>query len=274
MRIQSLFTVPEGEKVTEKAFGKVLLSSVCSILLCMACLMGTTWAWFRADLENKENLIQTADVQDEVIVGNPAVDPQNGVYTLAPGSYRISLKVTSNGSREDDFGLKNVYMTMMVGSGTSAVSEDPSTPSTAPAVSAAPKIYTFCMPFGEQDSNGYRFAAREITLNVSEETQVTFQLSWVKPINADLVVENPAVIGDPPAAGNSEEGQEQSSTENEEEDAEMQTGGQEDAGNTGETDSSETGASTPSETGSSPEPSESTPEPSSGPENENPEPSA
>ena len=40
--MKELFAVPEGKKITEKMFGRVLISSVCSILLCMACLIGTT----------------------------------------------------------------------------------------------------------------------------------------------------------------------------------------------------------------------------------------
>lgn len=207
MRIKSLFTIPEGKKVTEKAFSKVLLSSICSILLCMACLMGTTWAWFRADLENQYNEIQIANVNSSVTVKKSGESDSeaisNGCCTLNKGTYTVSIQVTSDGSRKDDFGLKNVYMTMTVVSGASdasAVSEDSSTPSTAPTVSAAPGIYTFCMEFGEQDSDGYRVATREITLNIpTDGTKVTFTLSWVKPNDDELVDAASDAIGDPPA---------------------------------------------------------------------------
>lgn len=60
MRIKDLFTVPEGEKVTEQVFRRVLISSICSILLCMACLAGTTWAWFTVSIENTDNVIEIA----------------------------------------------------------------------------------------------------------------------------------------------------------------------------------------------------------------------
>lgn len=65
MRIKDLFTVPEGEKVTEQVFHRVLISSICSILLCMTCLAGTTWAWFTVSIENTGNVIEIASAWEE-----------------------------------------------------------------------------------------------------------------------------------------------------------------------------------------------------------------
>ena len=58
MRFRDLFTVPTGQKVTEKQLRRVLISSICSILLCMSCLVSTTWAWFVVSIENTGNVIQ------------------------------------------------------------------------------------------------------------------------------------------------------------------------------------------------------------------------
>ena len=60
MRIKNLFIIPTGEKVTEKALRRVLISSICSILLCMTCLVSTTWAWFTVSVENTRNEIWIA----------------------------------------------------------------------------------------------------------------------------------------------------------------------------------------------------------------------
>ena len=62
MRLKDLFTVPTGEKVTERHLNRVLVSSICGLLLCMACLVGTTWAWFtdsviRLISEQKEHVV-------------------------------------------------------------------------------------------------------------------------------------------------------------------------------------------------------------------------
>ena len=61
MRIKKLFTVEKEEKITEKRLLQVLISSVCSMLLCMACLAGTTWAWFAVSIENENNEIRIPD---------------------------------------------------------------------------------------------------------------------------------------------------------------------------------------------------------------------
>lgn len=56
-KLKYLFTVPENEKVTEKHLMRVLISSVCSILLCMTCLVSTTWAWFTVSITSENNVI-------------------------------------------------------------------------------------------------------------------------------------------------------------------------------------------------------------------------
>jgi hypothetical protein len=93
--IKKLFTVPEGKKITEKAFARVLVSSICGILLTMACLAGTTWAWFAVSIRNSGNVIETAQVNVAVSISDSSgtVQPDDaGNYALAPGSY--ALKIT------------------------------------------------------------------------------------------------------------------------------------------------------------------------------------
>ena len=84
MRLKELFTVPEGVKITDKMFSKVLLSSIVSILLSMACLFGTTWAWFTVTVENTENVIQIATVATDVTVtkDGQVMGSENGKYSV------------------------------------------------------------------------------------------------------------------------------------------------------------------------------------------------
>ncbi len=56
MRLKEPFTVPTGQQVTEKYLHQALVSSICSILLCMACLVGTTWAWFTVTIKTDETI--------------------------------------------------------------------------------------------------------------------------------------------------------------------------------------------------------------------------
>ena len=109
MRIKELFTVPEGAKVTEKMFGKVLFSSVCSILLCMACLVSTTWAWFAVSIENEENVIQIGTADVKVTVNNAATPFESG-SALPQGKCTISIE---NSNSSDDFDRKaTLYVTL------------------------------------------------------------------------------------------------------------------------------------------------------------------
>ena len=125
MRIKELFTVPEGEKVTEKLFGRVLVSSVCSMMLCLVCLVSTTWAWFTAGIENTGNVIEIAAVTPDVVVasGETLITPSDdGSYTLDEGIYIIGiglqqLEKTAAGANLLEDSACPVYVTMTVSQG-------------------------------------------------------------------------------------------------------------------------------------------------------------
>ena len=114
MRIKDLFTVPQGERVTEKAFGRVLVSSVCSILLCMACLFGTTWAWFVAGIENTGNVIQIANVELEVTAvpeGESSAVTGNS-QTLTAGVYDLRIEIRNEAAGNEAGAKHPVYVIM------------------------------------------------------------------------------------------------------------------------------------------------------------------
>ena len=103
-------------KMTEKQFFQALVSSVCCILLCMACFVGTTWAWFVASVENNENEVTVASWALETLVTDQAtaaaVQPVEGVYTLGQGSYTIDLRFTSNAKGDAFTSADTVYVLM------------------------------------------------------------------------------------------------------------------------------------------------------------------
>ena len=55
-----LFYVPKYEKVSEKAFLLIMLSSIFGILICGICLAGLTWAWFTGSVSSTANTITAA----------------------------------------------------------------------------------------------------------------------------------------------------------------------------------------------------------------------
>ena len=167
MRIRELFTVPEGEKVTEKIFGRVLLSSICGILLCMTCLISTTWAWFAVSIENRGNEIQIASVSAKVDIDG--VESTDGNYSLVPGTYNVCITLESDLEEPKS----PVYVMMSVNH------------------SGEQKYYCFTF------ENGNKEMTRVLGV-VGEAATVSFSVSWVRPVSAEPVVGEALVIGDIP----------------------------------------------------------------------------
>lgn len=181
MRIKELFVVPEGEKVTEKVFGRVLLSSLCSILLCMACLVSTTWAWFCVSIENEGNVIQIANVTASVKVtsGGELMSPSaDGSFSLGTGTYSLQIGLGQGEKTADGANLLNdskcpVYVVM-------AINHE-----------------------GSVKYRSFKFTSKEEV----KESQLTvgtgyavisFSVSWVMPAGVQPVEDEAVVIGEIP----------------------------------------------------------------------------
>lgn len=103
---KELLSLSEGEAVTEKQLQRILVSSVCSILLCISCLAGSTWAWFATSVTG-ESQIQAGIVELEVKAGDTVLQPGS---QLSTGEYQITFtnkgsvegygEITLNGSSE------------------------------------------------------------------------------------------------------------------------------------------------------------------------------
>lgn len=50
----------------DKQLRRALISMIASIVLCMGCLIGTTWAWFETSITNEGNVITIAEMQVSV----------------------------------------------------------------------------------------------------------------------------------------------------------------------------------------------------------------
>ena len=154
MRLKELFTAPEGQKVTEKVFGKVLISSVCSILLTMTCLFGTTWAWFTVSVENNDNVIQIATVSAQVTVtgnGQTETADGDGVYRLEAGTYAVHMQLTGDRTATDS----PVYVLAVVGTD---------------------RYYYLAFENGSTEES--------CQLELPEAAAVSFRVTWVKPDTA------------------------------------------------------------------------------------------
>ena len=56
----SLFYLPKHEKLTDRSFMKIVISSVTGIILCCLCLVSLTWAWFEDGTQSNGVSITTA----------------------------------------------------------------------------------------------------------------------------------------------------------------------------------------------------------------------
>ncbi len=92
-----LFTVPEGEKVTDRHFKRILLSSVCGILLCMTCLMSTTWAWYTVSLQTGRLSMEVVNTTVTVAVdGQQNEEDKTSVALSAGQEVLLNLTVKTN----------------------------------------------------------------------------------------------------------------------------------------------------------------------------------
>lgn len=186
MRIKELFTIPEGTKVTEKMFGRVLLSSIFSILLCMVCLVSTTWAWFSVSVENTDNKIVLATVKTNLVItmsDGKTADAANGVYELKAGDYLLQAAIESDASEADAFGERTnpVYLIMTVVQGNETKS-----------------FYVLV-------DSGSAAQSHNFSISAGDTARVTFSVSWVQPVQAKPL-DGTAVGIDEPAPGTTEPG--------------------------------------------------------------------
>ena len=107
MRLKDLFTVPPGQSVTEKHLRRVLISSICSILLCMSCLVGTTRAWFTVSIEDTENVIWIGEPNVTMAVDAATVQDE---AALSAGIHSVTV---NHGNPADPLGKKStLYVTL------------------------------------------------------------------------------------------------------------------------------------------------------------------
>jgi len=110
MKVKALFSVPEGKRITEKYLYRVLISSVCSILLCMSCLIGTTWAWFTVSIENTENVIEIGT--PSVVVSVDGVGFTSG--NTLPGGEQHTIHVSHDNDGDALNQKSTLYVTFSV----------------------------------------------------------------------------------------------------------------------------------------------------------------
>lgn len=104
------------EKISDKAFARLILTSVLGILVCIVCLSASTYAWFTDGEIGASNKIQSASEclfsalvytndTDELVA---TVDTQNPITLKIKGDYTVTLTLPS--------GSASGYLVVRVGS--------------------------------------------------------------------------------------------------------------------------------------------------------------
>ena len=171
MKFRELFSVPEGKRITEKNLYRVLVSSICSILLCMGCLAGTTWAWFAVSIENEENVIQIEEPEvtvNVVRIEDPVVtvtidDTFQSGYELVAGDYMLTI--TRSANRDDLNQDMKFYASLIIS----------------------------YLERGEEITKIYKVVITDsvsTAININTDFKLRIEISWMEPANAEPVVEN------------------------------------------------------------------------------------
>jgi len=158
MRLKDLFSVPTGQKITEKHLRRVLVSSICSILLSMGCLVSVTWAWFVVSIENTGNVIQIGSPEIDVFV-----DDVRGETILNPSedSHIVSLE---HAGETDDLDQKSIlYAVLTIVPDQEMSSDEPIS------------VYTVLGP--EKDYE-------KVEIFTEVQCELSWEASWIEPANA------------------------------------------------------------------------------------------
>jgi len=203
MRIKSLFSIPDGEKVTDKALRRVLISSICSILFCMTCLVSTTWAWFTVSIENRGNVIQIAAVEKTVTItdinntGNAVVPATDGVFTLKAGKFNVHVNLTNDATPTDDLNKTTKSTAYVLISVVCDNNEN------------EPLYYYFQIVSGEGN------AEQMFEIYCTSSAELRFSVDWIMPkatpIGTSPTV--PIVIGTKPTDPQTDDSSEESTSE-------------------------------------------------------------
>ena len=125
-----------NEKLTDKAFSRLMLTSILGILVCIVCLCSCTWAWYNTNVSASENKLGSGVFALDVTVTDSSATPietydqiNGGTLCLisAPGTYTVTLKMTDNSTVEKGFCVISVGGVEYLTSSIKKVAESPFT---------------------------------------------------------------------------------------------------------------------------------------------------
>ncbi len=92
--LKSIWSRNRQSKQEKDNLNSLLLPSVISIVLCVFCLVGTTFAWFSSTQTTGTQIIQTANFSADILIDNTETDNT----TLAIGTHTVSMTAKGTAS--------------------------------------------------------------------------------------------------------------------------------------------------------------------------------
>ncbi len=87
--LKAIVYTPKYTKPTDENILLLLLPSFVGILICMACLAGTTWAWFSTGVQTQPQTIMAASFDIVVTIDDVPVDISRSL--IAGQAYKVTL---------------------------------------------------------------------------------------------------------------------------------------------------------------------------------------
>ena len=148
--------------LSEKMFLQSILTSVITIIVCIACLTAATWAWCTDDINSSGNVFEAAYYDPDVIV----VEVDGSRITLQPSSDQLE-----NGYFVYNFVSNKEYNVTLSATGTA---------SSCHCVVSINGVdyYTDTIAVSAVDENGVSTNPYVFTIKVPENTTVKFDMRW------------------------------------------------------------------------------------------------
>ena len=84
----------EQQKLSDKAFFRMIITAALGVIVCVVCLCSTSWAWFTGGIASDKNEIKTGQCLLAISVEDGTQELtgiENGVELTAGKSYKVTL---------------------------------------------------------------------------------------------------------------------------------------------------------------------------------------
>ena len=94
-----------NERLTDKAFSRLMISSLLGVFMCIVCLCSASWAWFSADASNHKNTLVTGkfgldvavvDESERAVSVTKNADGSSLCYFSDAGVYTVTLAMSQD----------------------------------------------------------------------------------------------------------------------------------------------------------------------------------